>query len=75
MKKINKLLDYSTIIKIRDFKNNNRKIGLCHGVFDVLHPGHVAYLQEAKKICDILVVSLTADSFINKGPGKIYLWK
>tara|TARA_A100001015_G_scaffold236237_1_gene268361 strand:- start:1072 stop:2598 length:1527 start_codon:yes stop_codon:yes gene_type:complete len=72
MKKINKLLDYSTIIKIRDFKNNNRKIGLCHGVFDVLHPGHVAYLQEAKKICDILVVSLTADSFINKGPGRPY---
>jgi len=70
MKKMSKHLDTFTLSKIRNLKNKNKKIGLCHGVFDVLHPGHVTYLQEAKKICDILVVSLTADSFIQKGPGR-----
>jgi rfaE bifunctional protein nucleotidyltransferase chain/domain len=58
--------------KLKDLKNKNKKIGLCHGVFDVLHPGHIFYLQEAKKNCDILVVSLTADAFIQKGPGRPY---
>ena len=56
--------------KLRYLKIKNKKIGLCHGVFDVLHAGHITYLQEAKKICDILVVSLTEDSFIQKGPAR-----
>jgi rfaE bifunctional protein nucleotidyltransferase chain/domain len=56
--------------KLKALKIKNKKIGLCHGVFDVLHPGHIIYLQEAKKICDILVVSLTSNSFVQKGPGR-----
>ncbi len=46
------------------------KIALCHGVFDVLHEGHIAYLEEAKKLAPILVVSITPDQFVNKGPGR-----
>lgn len=42
----------------------------CHGVFDLLHPGHIRHLQEAKKQGDVLVVSLTPDRFVNKGPGR-----
>ena len=45
-------------------------IGLCHGVFDVLHYGHVRHLRAARAMCDELVVSLTADRFVNKGPNK-----
>ena len=45
-------------------------IGLCHGVFDVLHYGHVRHLRAARVMCDELVVSLTADKFVNKGPNK-----
>ena len=56
--------------EIKKLKIKNKKIGLCHGVFDVLHPGHIIYLQEARKICDVLVVSLTSNSFIQKGPGR-----
>jgi cytidyltransferase-like protein len=48
----------------------NQKIGLCHGAFDILHFGHSDHLVEAKKYCDILVVSITADEFINKGPSQ-----
>lgn len=43
---------------------------LCHGVFDVLHAGHVHHFQEAKKHGDILVVSITPDQYVNKGPNR-----
>lgn len=48
------------------------KIVLCHGVFDVLHAGHLAYLKAAKRHGDKLIVSLTSDRFVNKGPGRPY---
>jgi rfaE bifunctional protein kinase chain/domain/rfaE bifunctional protein nucleotidyltransferase chain/domain len=44
----------------------------CHGVFDLLHVGHIKHLHHAKKMGDILVVSITADKFVNKGPGRPY---
>lgn len=46
------------------------KVVLCHGVFDLLHMGHVRHFQEARAMGDLLVVSITADAFVNKGPGK-----
>jgi rfaE bifunctional protein nucleotidyltransferase chain/domain len=42
----------------------------CHGVFDLLHPGHLRHLQEARAQGDKLVVSVTPDRFVNKGPGR-----
>jgi len=48
----------------------NKKIGLCHGVFDLLHLGHIKHFEEAKKNCDILIVSVTQNKFIKKGPGR-----
>jgi rfaE bifunctional protein nucleotidyltransferase chain/domain len=42
-------------------------IVLAHGCFDLLHLGHIRHLQEAKKLGDKLVVSVTADKFVNKG--------
>ncbi len=47
-----------------------RTLVLCHGVFDLLHMGHVRHLQQAKNNGDVLVVTITADAFVNKGPGK-----
>ena len=55
--------------KIKKLKNN-KKIVLCHGVFDLLHIGHVKHLNFAKKFGEILIVSLTQDKFINKGLGR-----
>ena len=55
--------------KIKELKNN-KKIVLCHGVFDLLHIGHVKHLNFAKKFGEILIVSLTQDKFINKGLGR-----
>ncbi len=50
----------------------DKKIGLCHGVFDLVHPGHIIHFEEAKKICDILVVSVTSEQYVRKGPGRPY---
>ena len=47
-----------------------QKVVMCHGVFDVLHPGHIAHLTEAKAMGDVLVVSVTSDRYVNKGPGR-----
>ena len=43
-----------------------KKIVLCHGAFDIVHPGHIKHFQESKKFGDILVVTITADKFIKK---------
>lgn len=51
-------------------KKRNKKIVHCHGVFDVIHVGHIKHLNSAKKIGDFLVVSITADQFVNKGSNR-----
>ncbi len=44
-----------------------RRVIMCHGVFDVVHPGHVRHMLYAKSKADVLVCSLTADRHITKG--------
>lgn len=51
---------------------DNKKVGLCHGVFDLIHPGHIIHFEEAKTVCDILVVSVTASEYVRKGPDRPY---
>ena len=52
--------------KIKTFPGKKKTI-LCHGVFDVVHPGHVRHFTYAKSKADLLVVSLTTDKHIKKG--------
>lgn len=47
-----------------------KKVALCHGVFDLMHPGHVVHFREAREMADILVVTITPDRLVNKGPGR-----
>ena len=47
-----------------------KKIVLCHGVFDLLHIGHIRHLEQAKALGDALVVTVTPDRFVNKGPHR-----
>jgi rfaE bifunctional protein nucleotidyltransferase chain/domain len=63
-------MNNSVLKIIENLKKNNKKIGLVHGVFDVLHYGHVLHFQEAKKKVDFLIVSITDDKFVNKSPGR-----
>lgn len=57
---------------LKDTELKNKKIILCHGVFDLVHPGHIIHLQEAKSLGDILVISITAEQYVRKGPGRPY---
>lgn len=50
----------------------NPRIVQCHGVFDLLHIGHIKHFQAAKNYGDILVVTLTPDRYVNKGPHRPY---
>jgi len=45
-------------------------VALCHGVFDLLHIGHVRHLQQARAMADFLAVTVTPDRYVNKGPGR-----
>lgn len=51
-------------------RHAGQKIVLAHGVFDLLHLGHVRYLEEAQRQGDMLFVTVTADLFVNKGPSR-----
>ncbi len=59
------------LMKIR-IETPGVKIALCHGVFDLVHPGHLEHLRQAKKLGEILILSITADKFVNKGPNRPY---
>ncbi len=67
---MNKFITPEKLIK----KINSKKkiIALSHGVFDLLHHGHLRHFEEVKKKCDILVVSLTSDRFVKKGSDRPY---
>jgi cytidyltransferase-like protein len=54
----------------RRLRADGRRIVHCHGTFDLIHPGHVKHLAEAKALGDVLVVSITAAPYVNKGPGR-----
>ena len=67
----NKILLVDELKKVvLKLKQKGKKIVLCHGVFDLLHIGHIDYFKEAKSKGDKLIVSVTSDEFVNKGPGR-----
>jgi rfaE bifunctional protein nucleotidyltransferase chain/domain len=57
----------------RAFDASHRRVVLAHGCFDILHPGHLRHLEYAKAQGDVLVVSVTTDAWVNKGPGRPYV--
>lgn len=63
--KIKSVDELAEILRVR-----HEKVIHCHGVFDLIHPGHIRHFQAAKALGDILVVTITADQYVNKGPGR-----
>jgi rfaE bifunctional protein kinase chain/domain len=61
-----KLKTVDELIEIVGRRPRTKKVIMCHGVFDVVHPGHLRHLLYAKDKADILVASLTADRHISK---------
>lgn len=52
------------------FKEQGLKIVQCHGTFDLIHPGHIIHFEEAKNLGDLLIVTITGEEHVNKGPGR-----
>jgi rfaE bifunctional protein kinase chain/domain len=55
---------------LSDVRASGQRIVHCHGVFDLLHIGHIRHFEAAKQYGDILVVTLTPDQYVNKGPHR-----
>lgn len=67
----NKILDLEKLSEIcRDLQEEGKKVVHCHGVFDLLHVGHIRHFEQAKKFGDALVVTITQDKYVNKGPHR-----
>lgn len=68
---MNKIIPFDELLSLaaRE-KAAGKKIVLCHGVFDLLHIGHIRYLRQAAGEGDALIVTLTPDEFVDKGPGR-----
>ena len=71
MTKPDKILNLATLgQQIAEHRSRGRRIIHCHGVFDLLHPGHFRHLAAAKNMGETLVVTITADLYVGKGPGR-----
>jgi rfaE bifunctional protein nucleotidyltransferase chain/domain len=51
-------------------RDAGRAVVQAHGTFDLLHLGHVRHLEAARRLGDVLIVTITADRYVNKGPGR-----
>ncbi|MFH1132260.1 MAG: PfkB family carbohydrate kinase [Pseudomonadota bacterium] len=56
--------------EVEKLRKAGKTIVHCHGVFDLLHIGHIKHLRAAKKHGDVLVVTITQDRYVNKGPHR-----
>jgi rfaE bifunctional protein nucleotidyltransferase chain/domain len=67
----NKIMSLNQVAKrAARLKARGKKIVHCHGCFDLMHPGHIKYFQAAKKMGDFLIVTISPDVFVDKGPGR-----
>jgi D-beta-D-heptose 7-phosphate kinase/D-beta-D-heptose 1-phosphate adenosyltransferase len=57
---------------LEEYRRRGQRIVFTNGCFDILHPGHVAYLQQAKMLGDVLIVGINSDASIRrlKGPDR-----
>ena len=66
-----KVLSLEQLAKaVHDAQQENRRVAMCHGVFDILHAGHLRHFEAAKALADVLVVTVTPDQYVNKGPNR-----
>jgi rfaE bifunctional protein nucleotidyltransferase chain/domain len=56
--------------RVRELQAGGLKVAHCHGCFDLVHPGHIKHLQAARRLADALVVTVSPDRFVDKGPGR-----
>lgn len=57
-------------IELERQRSLGHKVVLCHGTFDLLHAGHIRHLRQAKSYGEVLVVTITGNAFVVKGPDR-----
>ncbi len=62
-------LNQDTIDQIQEWKSKNKKIVFTNGCFDILHCGHIKYLQEAKSLGQKLIIGLNSDNSVRRLKG------
>ena len=68
-----KILDFAKAGAVfDDLRAKGKALVQCHGTFDLIHPGHIYHLEEARGYGEVLVVTITAEKYVNKGPGRPY---
>jgi rfaE bifunctional protein kinase chain/domain/rfaE bifunctional protein nucleotidyltransferase chain/domain len=71
MSRNSKIQDLGVLAEtIASLKAHGKTVVQSHGVFDLLHLGHIRHFEEARKMGDVLVVTLTRDEHVNKGPNR-----
>jgi len=55
---------------VREAQQRGESVVLCHGCFDIVHPGHVRHLQHARQHGDKLIVTITSDAHVGKGTNR-----
>ena len=66
-----KVLPLEDIIKkVKDLKDQGKTVVQSHGVFDIIHPGIVRHLDEARRMGDVLVVTVIKDGDVRRGAGR-----
>ena len=71
VKTLNKIKTQKAMVKVvADLKKKGKRVVQCHGVFDIIHLGHIRHFNLAKKEGDVLVVTLTRDKYVKRGPGR-----
>ena len=68
-----KITTVEQVVEDIGVRPRKRRVIMCHGTFDVVHPGHVRHLMYAKTKADILIASLTSDQHITKGNLRPYV--
>ena len=72
MNYVEKIKNIDALTKIRKERTDEKWV-MAHGVFDLVHPGHIRHLRFAKEKGDILVVSITSDQNVDKGEDRPYI--
>ena len=68
-----KILPFEEAIQtLERTRKQGKRVVLCHGVFDLMHPGHILHFKAARGFGDVLVVTVTPDEFARKAPGRPY---
>jgi len=66
-----KILSREELSRVRsELRARGTSVVACHGCFDIVHPGHIRHLRQAKALGHVLLVSITADDGISKGQGR-----